>query len=84
MYRSLAEAVKDATKLGIPLSQLALEVESDDQGRPVGEIRDILHRALTVMKGAVERGMTGDLKSESVLHSSLIFKNATFSQNPCC
>jgi len=67
MYRSLAEAVKDATKLGIPLSQLALEVESDDQGRPVGEIRDILHRALTVMKGAVERGLTGDLKSESGL-----------------
>jgi L-serine dehydratase len=67
MYRSLADAVRDATKLGIPLSQLALETESDDQGRPVGEIRDVLHRALTVMKGAVERGMTGDLRSASGL-----------------
>src|SRR5678815_4814456 len=67
MYRSLAEAVRDATTRGIPLSQLALETESDDQGRPVGEIRDILHRALTVMKGAVERGLTGDLKSASGL-----------------
>lgn len=67
MYRSLAEAVKDATELGIPLSRLALETESDDQGRPVAEIRDVLHRALTVMKGAVERGLTGDLKSASGL-----------------
>jgi L-serine dehydratase len=67
MYRSLADAVRDATKLGIPLSQLALETESDDQGRPVGEIREVLHRALTVMKGAVERGMTGDLRSASGL-----------------
>ena len=67
MYRSLAEAVKDATRLGIPLSQLALETESDDQGRAVGEIRDVLRRALTVMKGAVERGLTGDLRSASGL-----------------
>ena len=67
MYRSLAEAVKDATKRKIPLSQLALETESEDQGRPVGEIRDVLHRALTVMKGAVERGLTGDLRSASGL-----------------
>ena len=67
MYRSLADAVRDATTQGIPLSQLALETESEDQGRPVGEIRDILHRALTVMKGAVDRGLTGDLKSASGL-----------------
>lgn len=67
MYRSLAEAVKDATKRDIPLSQLALETESEDQGRPVGEIRDVLRRALTVMKGAVERGLTGDLRSASGL-----------------
>jgi len=67
MYRSLAEAVKDATKRGISLSQLALQTESEDQGRPVGEIRDVLLRALTVMKGAVERGLTGDLRSASGL-----------------
>src|SRR4029078_3282040 len=67
MYRSLAEAVRDATTRGIPLSQLALETEIGDQGRPVGESRDILDRALTVMKGAVERGLTGDLKSASGL-----------------
>jgi L-serine dehydratase len=67
MYRSLAEAVRDATARGISLSQLALETESADQGRPVREIRDVLHRALVVMQGAVQQGLTGNLKSASGL-----------------
>jgi L-serine dehydratase len=67
MYKSLQAAIRDAEAKGITLSQLALEAESDDQGRPVGEIRDVLRRALTVMKGAVEQGLTGNLKSASGL-----------------
>lgn len=67
MYRSLAEAIADAETQGIPLSQLALETESRDQGRPVSEIRDALRRALHVMHSAVARGMTGDLFSASGL-----------------
>src|SRR5436309_6544834 len=67
MYKSLADAVRDAERRGSSLAQLALETESEDQGRPVGEIRDVLARALHVMKGAVEQGMTGDLKSASGL-----------------
>jgi L-serine dehydratase len=67
MYRSLQAAVRDAETKGISLSRLALETESDDQGRPVEEIRDILRRALIVMKGAVDRGLTGDLRSASGL-----------------
>src|SRR5215467_9756407 len=67
MYRSLADAVRDATARGIPLSQLALETEAADQGRPVGEIRDVLHRALVVMQSAVHQGLTGNLKSASGL-----------------
>ena len=67
MYRSLAAAVRDAEARGISLSRLALETESEDQGRAVGEIRDVLKRALYVMQGAVERGLTGDLRSESGL-----------------
>jgi L-serine dehydratase len=67
MYRSLQAAVRDAETKGVSLSRLALETESDDQGRPVEEIRDILRRALIVMKGAVERGLTGDLRSASGL-----------------
>ncbi|HEY5220160.1 MAG TPA: L-serine ammonia-lyase, iron-sulfur-dependent, subunit alpha [Gemmatimonadaceae bacterium] len=67
MYRSLVEAIHDAQAQGTTLAQLALETESRDQGRPVQEIRDALHRALVVMRGAVERGMPGDLRSASGL-----------------
>jgi L-serine dehydratase len=67
MYKSLAAAVREAEAKGIALSQAALEAESSDQGRPVGEIRDVLRRALSVMRGAIERGLTGDLRSPSGL-----------------
>jgi len=67
MYHSLADAVRDAEAASKSLSQLALEAESEDQGRSVAEIRDALARALRVMRGAVEQGMTGDLKSASGL-----------------
>jgi len=67
MYRSLAAAVRDAEARGITLSSLALLTESDDQGRPVEEIRDVLRRALYVMRGAIEQGSTGNLRSESGL-----------------
>jgi len=67
MYRSLAAAVRDAEARGISLSELALATESEDQGRPVQEIRDVLKRALYVMRGAIEQGSTGTLRSESGL-----------------
>ena len=67
MYRSLQDAIRDAEAQGKSLSQLALETEARDQGRPIAEIRDALHRALVVMKGAIAQGETGDLRSASGL-----------------
>ena len=67
MYRALADAIRDAEHQGISLARLALETEAKDQGRPVEEIRAALRRALDVMRGAVERGMVGDLFSASGL-----------------
>jgi L-serine dehydratase len=67
MYRSLADAIRDAEQKGVSLARLALETEAKDQGRPVEEIRAALRRALEVMRGAVDRGMTGDLFSASGL-----------------
>jgi L-serine dehydratase len=67
MYRSLAAAVRDAEARDITLSRLALETESEDQGRPVGEIRAALKRALSVMQSAVQQGLRGDLRSASGL-----------------
>ncbi|MFO0095348.1 MAG: serine dehydratase, partial [Gemmatimonadaceae bacterium] len=67
MYRSLAEAIRDAEAQGTTLSAVALAREAKDQGRPVAEIRDALRRALAVMREAVARGMVGDLRSTSQL-----------------
>jgi len=67
MYRSLADAIRDAESQQKALAQVALEAESRDQGRPVAEIRDALRRALKVMRGAVSQGLTGDLRSASGL-----------------
>ncbi len=67
MYRSLAEAVRDAESQGKTLAQVALDAESADSGRPIVDIRASLARALAVMRGAVAQGLTGDLRSESGL-----------------
>jgi L-serine dehydratase len=67
MYKSLADAIRDAEARQITLSELALQTEATDQGRTVADIRAALKRALDVMRGAVARGMTGDLYSASGL-----------------
>ena len=67
MYKSLADAIRDAEAQGRTLAHVALELESKDQGRPVEEIRSALARALVVMREAVSRGETGDLRSASGL-----------------
>jgi L-serine dehydratase len=67
MYKSLADAIRDAEASGRTLSQTALALESKDQGRPVADIRAALKRALDVMRNAVERGLEGDLRSASGL-----------------
>ncbi|MDB4887237.1 MAG: L-serine dehydratase, iron-sulfur-dependent, alpha subunit [Gemmatimonadetes bacterium] len=67
MYKSLADAIRDAEAKQISLAQLALETEAADQGRTVDDIRAALQRALDVMRGAVAQGMVGDLYSASGL-----------------
>lgn len=67
MYRSLQHAIRDAETQGVSLSQLALDTESLDQGRPVAEIRAALKRALDVMVGAIADGLTGEHRSASGL-----------------
>jgi L-serine dehydratase len=67
MYTSIAEAAKAAESQGKTLARVALEMESRDQGRTIEDIRSALGRALAVMRGAVEQGLTGDLRSASGL-----------------
>jgi len=67
MFRSLADAIAAAESRGASLSDVALDAESKDQGRDRASIRAALERALRVMRGAVTRGMEGDLHSASGL-----------------
>ncbi|NUO65418.1 MAG: L-serine ammonia-lyase, iron-sulfur-dependent, subunit alpha, partial [Gemmatimonadaceae bacterium] len=67
MYKSLADAIRDAESKHTTLSAVALAAESEDSGRAVADIRAALGRALDVMRGAVGRGMVGDLYSQSGL-----------------
>jgi L-serine dehydratase len=67
VYKSLADAIKDAEAQGKTLAEVALDAESSDQGRTVADIRAALGRALVVMRDAVAQGMTGDLRSASGL-----------------
>lgn len=67
MYRSLAEAIRDAEAKGQTLARIALDREAEDQGRTVEEIRSSLARALQVMRGAIGDGLTGEHRSASGL-----------------
>jgi len=67
MYVSLHEAIRDAEARGVTLATVALEIESRDQGRTIEDIREVLGRALAVMRHAVAEGLTGDLRSNSGL-----------------
>ena len=67
MYKSLADAIRDAEAQKISLATLALDTEAKDQGRTVEDIRAALLRALVVMRSSVAQGMTGDLHSASGL-----------------
>jgi len=67
LYKALADAIRDAEKEKKTLAHLALDTEARDQGRQVAEIRAALQRALDVMRGAIEKGLTGDLYSASGL-----------------
>lgn len=67
MFKSLADAIREAEAQHTTLSAVALAAEAKDQGRTVADIRDALRRALEVMRGAVDRGLVGDLRSTSEL-----------------
>ncbi|MGI8508370.1 MAG: L-serine ammonia-lyase, iron-sulfur-dependent, subunit alpha [Gemmatimonadaceae bacterium] len=67
MYKALATAIADAEARNTTLAVVALELESQDQGRTVADIRAALARALDVMRGAVDAGMTGAMHSASGL-----------------
>jgi L-serine dehydratase len=67
MFDTLLEAVEAAEADGISLGELALRTEAADGLRTREEVEAGLRRALDVMRGAVARGLEGDLRSVSGL-----------------
>lgn len=67
MYESVQEAVEAAEEQGLSLGELAIRAEVAGGLRTREEVEAGLRRALDVMRGAVERGIKGDLKSVSGL-----------------
>ena len=67
MIDSLNEAVALAEKAGCSLGEFALRQEAAEGLRTQAELEAGLQRALEVMRGAVARGLPGDLRSVSGL-----------------
>jgi L-serine dehydratase len=67
MFDSLLEAVEQAEREGLSLGELALRTEAAEGIRSREEVERALGRALEVMRGAVDRGLVGDVRSVSGL-----------------
>ncbi len=67
MFDSVLEAVEAAEAAGISLGELALRTEAEEGLRTREDVEAGLQRALDVMRGAVERGIKGDIRSVSGL-----------------
>ncbi|MDZ4864862.1 MAG: L-serine ammonia-lyase, iron-sulfur-dependent, subunit alpha [Gemmatimonadota bacterium] len=67
MFDALLEAVEQAEREGISLGELALRTEAERGLHSRADVEAALLRALNVMRGAVERGLQGDLRSVSGL-----------------
>jgi L-serine dehydratase len=67
MFESLVEAIEQAEAEKTSLGELALRTEAAEGLRSPAEIEHALLRALEVMRGAVTRGLEGDLRSVSGL-----------------
>ncbi len=67
MFDSVREAVDRAAREGVSLGEVALRAESEAGLRSRVEVEAALARALQVMRGAIDRGRQGDLRSVSGL-----------------
>lgn len=82
MFHSLAAAIAAAEAAGTTLADVALAAESEDQGWSVEDIRAALGRALGIMRGAIARGLDGDLRSASGLVGGDAAKLAASTRGP--
>ena len=67
MHRSVESLIRDAEESGRPLPQVVLDAEEAESGVPGADIRDRIRRTLQVMRGAIEEGLKGEMRSASGL-----------------
>jgi L-serine dehydratase len=67
MHRSIESLIREAEDTGRPLHQVVLDTESAESGRPPEEIRGRIGRTLGIMRGAIDEGLKGEVRSASGL-----------------
>jgi L-serine dehydratase len=67
MHRSIESLIRDAEESGRPLPQVVLDAEAAESGIPAADIRERIRRTLQVMRGAIDEGLKGEIRSASGL-----------------
>ncbi|HVH13334.1 MAG TPA: L-serine ammonia-lyase, iron-sulfur-dependent, subunit alpha, partial [Longimicrobium sp.] len=67
MHKSIESLIRDAEESGRPLPQVVLDRESAETGVPPEQIRARIAQTLLVMRGAIEEGLKGEVRSASGL-----------------
>jgi L-serine dehydratase len=67
MHRSIESLIREAEQSGRSLPQVVLDTESAESGTPPEEIRARIARTLRIMRGAIDEGLKGEVRSASGL-----------------
>ncbi|HSJ06824.1 MAG TPA: L-serine ammonia-lyase, iron-sulfur-dependent, subunit alpha [Longimicrobiales bacterium] len=67
MHRSIESLLRDADESRRPLPEVILQLEVDETGVAAEAVRARIRNTLTVMRGAIEEGLKGDVRSPSGL-----------------
>ncbi len=67
MHKSIESLIREADETGRTLAQVVLDTESAESGRSPEEIRGRIGKTLRVMRGAIEEGLKGEVRSASGL-----------------
>jgi L-serine dehydratase len=67
MHRSIESLIRDAEARGLPLPQVVLDAECRESGASPEQVRARIARTLEVMRGAIDEGLKGEVRSASGL-----------------
>lgn len=65
MHRSIEALIRDAEESGRSLPEVVLAVEAEESGADPAAIRERIRYTLGVMRGAIEEGLKGEVRSPS-------------------